>query len=60
MYVPGSREGRVECPRRARIVSPTGTLGLGAALGAVSGNAIVARRVQDGNSLHPELHVPNT
>ena len=60
LYVPGPREGWVESTRFTRVVSPTGTLGLGAAFGAVSGNSIVTRRVQDGGSCHTKLHIPET
>ena len=58
LYVPSSREGRVESAGSAFVVGPAGTLGLGAALAAVSGNAVVARRIQDGDTLHTKFHVP--
>ena len=45
LYVPSSREGWVKSTRSARIVGPASTLGLGAALTSVTGNAIVTRRV---------------
>ena len=58
LYVPGSREGRVEGACFARVVGPAGTLGLSAAFGAVSGDTIVTGRVQNGDTLHAELHIP--
>lgn len=58
LYIPGSWKGWVESARLARVVGPAGTLGLGAAFGAISGNAVVTRRVQNGDSLHAELHIP--
>ena len=42
LYVPCCREGRVECAGATRVVCATSTLGFGAALTAVSSNAIVA------------------
>lgn len=57
-FVPGSRERRVESACLSCVISPTRTLGLGAAFAAISGNAVVTRRVQDGSSLHTELHIP--
>lgn len=58
LYVPRSRKGRVESTGAACVVGPAGTHGLGAALATVSGNAVVARGVQDGDSLHTQLHIP--
>ena len=60
LYVPGSRKGRVESARATRVVGPASAFGLGAALAAVSGNAIVAGRVQNSDSRHTELHIPKT
>lgn len=56
--VPSSWEGRVESARATRVVGSPSALSLSAALAAVSGNTVVARRVQDGDTLHTELHIP--
>ena len=42
-YVPSSGKGRVESAGAAIIIGSAGALGFGAALAAVSGNAVVAR-----------------
>ena len=57
LYVPSSWKGRVEGAGATIVIGTPSALGLGAALGAVSGNAVVARRVQDGDTLHTELHI---
>ena len=59
LYVPRSRKGRVESTGTTCVVGPAGTLGIGAALATVSGNAVVARGVQDSDSLHTQLHIPS-
>ena len=58
LYVPSSRKGGIKSAGATRVVGSASTLGLGAALAAVPGNAIVAGRVQNGDSRHTKLHVP--
>ena len=57
LYLPGSRKRRIEGTGFARVVSPASTFSLGTAFGAISGNTVVTRRVQDCDSLHTELHI---
>lgn len=58
--VPSSWKGRVESAGATTVIGSPSALSLSAALAAISGNTVVARRVQDGDTLHPELHIPKS
>ena len=51
------RERGVERAGAAVVVGAAGAFGLGAALSAVAGDAVVAGRIQDRGALHAEFHV---